>query len=222
MCSHSYSSCYLIHKLDDFCRKCGGRNTLERDKEGDLHCWACGTDQEGKNPDGAKGAEKLTPGQTKEHMNHQQIMERHKFYEDNKQSILADVQSIGRPATCRKWSIPSGSLSLLLDRWKTKSKSPEYKRHRQGINVHERSKYYENNKEAIIADLLSIGRKAACQKWGITSSSLLNLEQKWLTPEQKAAIHRYRKHDSPDRPIFSLISLIDPSMTDYCRNYQTK
>jgi hypothetical protein len=49
-------------------------------------------------------------------------MERHKFYEDNKQSILSDVQSIGRPATSRKWGIPSGSLSLLLYRWGKESK----------------------------------------------------------------------------------------------------
>lgn len=128
------------------CSKCGDKNTLERDDEGDLHCWACGTDQ-GKNPDavalgrlgGLKGgkarSEKLTPERRTEiarnavntrwankQMNHQQIMERHKYYEDNKQPILSDVQSIGRPATCRKWGMPSGSLSLILARWQKESK----------------------------------------------------------------------------------------------------
>jgi hypothetical protein len=100
---------------------------------------------------------------------------------------------------------------MLLHRWEKESK-----RKRQGIDVHERSKYYEDNKEAIIADLLTNGRRMTRQKWGITSSSLFNLEKKWLTSEQKAAIleksNRYRKHISSDRPIFSLISLIDPSM----------
>jgi hypothetical protein len=128
------------------CSKCGAKNTLERDGEGTLHCWACGTDQ-GKNPDavalgrlgGAKGGKarsgKLTPERRTEiarnavnarwakgKMNHRQIMERHKFYEDNKQAILADVQSIGRTATCRKWNIPSGSLSILLRRWQEESR----------------------------------------------------------------------------------------------------
>lgn len=131
------------------CSKCGAKNTLERDDEGDLHCWACGTDQKGKNPDavalgrlgGAKGgkarSEKLTPERrteiarnavnarwAKKQMNHQQIMERHKFYEDNKQPILSDVQSIGRQATCKKWGIASGVLSLLLKRWQKEGKPP--------------------------------------------------------------------------------------------------
>lgn len=210
----------------DNCPKCGARNTLEKEDENHLHCWACGTTFYKKD----KNTDAITIGKG-ETQKVDYMLERHQFYEKNKVAILADVKAIGEKATAKKWKVNGASLFHVLRRWereahetkdtiqkaipKRESKS-KYKRNRQGINVHERSKYYEDNKEAIIADLLSSGRKATCQKWGIPSSSILNLEQKWLTPEQKAAVpeknNRYRKQATSDRPIFSLISLLDPSM----------
>jgi hypothetical protein len=199
--------------LNSVCSKCGAKNTLEVDPEGDLHCFACGeTEMKTKKVD--------------------YLVERHKFYEDNKAAILADVKAIGEKATAKKWKVNGASLYHVLKRWEReahetkdttqkaaipkKEIKSDYKRHRQGVDVHERSKYYEDNKEAIIVDLLSSGRKMTRQKWGITSSSLFNLEKKWLTPEQKAAIpeqsNRHRKHASSDRPVFSLISILDQSM----------
>jgi len=44
-------------------------------------------------------------------------MEKHSFYEQQKEQILADLRSIGRPATRKKWSIPSGTMSQLEGRW---------------------------------------------------------------------------------------------------------
>ena len=63
-------------------------------------------------------------------------------------------------------------------------------RRNQGRNtqIQERHRYYEDNKEAIIADLLSIGRPATRKKWNIAQSTLCSLEERWLTKEQKAAI----------------------------------
>ena len=55
-------------------------------------------------------------------------------------------------------------------------------------SIKERHKYYEANKEAIIADLLSQGRAAVHKKWNITGSTLHSLERRWLTEEQKKAI----------------------------------
>jgi ribosomal protein S27AE len=225
----------------DNCPKCGSRNTLEKEDENHLHCWSCGTTfyKKDKNTDvvalgnlgGAKDgktrAEKLTP-ESGEIQKMDYLLERHQFYENNKAAILADVKELGEKATAKKWKVNGASLFHVLRRWERETKNqPEqqseskeraktYKRHRQGVNIHERSKYYEDNKEAIIADLLSNGRKVTRQKWGITSSSLFNLEKKWLTPEQKAAIpeqsNRHRKHASSDRPVFSLISILDQSM----------
>ena len=55
--------------------------------------------------------------------------------------------------------------------------------------IKKRHKYYEDNKEAIIADLLSLGRAATQKKWGIpVGGTLPSLEKRWLTEEQKAAI----------------------------------
>ena len=46
-------------------------------------------------------------------------MEKHRYYEANKEKILTDLRSIGRPATRKKWSIPSGTLSQLEKKWMT-------------------------------------------------------------------------------------------------------
>ena len=54
--------------------------------------------------------------------------------------------------------------------------------------IKKRHKYYEENKEAIIADLLTTGRPATRKKWNIAQSTLCSLEKRWLTKEQKAAI----------------------------------
>jgi hypothetical protein len=56
-------------------------------------------------------------------------------------------------------------------------------------SIKKRHKYYEANKEAIIADLLSLGRAATQKKWGIpVGGTLPSLEKRWLTEEQRAAI----------------------------------
>lgn len=61
-------------------------------------------------------------------------------------------------------------------------------KHNRQSQIRERHTHYEQNKEAIVADLLSKGRKATCHKWNIPSSSLCSIEKRWLTKEQKLKI----------------------------------
>lgn len=65
----------------------------------------------------------------------------------------------------------------------------------KGVGPHgERHKYYEDNKEAIVADFLAIGRKATCEKWGIPrGGTLITLEKRWLTPEQRQGLNNRKR-----------------------------
>lgn len=56
-------------------------------------------------------------------------------------------------------------------------------------NIKARSKFYEQNKAAIIADLLRLGKSATRSKWRIPKGSLPRLIENWLTPEQKAMVN---------------------------------
>lgn len=48
------------------------------------------------------------------------IRERHAYYEEHKDEIIADLLSIGRTATRKKWNIPlGGSIEGLMKRWLT-------------------------------------------------------------------------------------------------------
>jgi len=42
----------------------------------------------------------------------------------------------------------------------------------------------QQQKEQIIADLRTIGRPATRKKWNLTSSTIHQLESKWLTPQE--------------------------------------
>jgi hypothetical protein len=58
------------------------------------------------------------------------------------------------------------------------------------ISRAERHKYYEQNKDAIIADLLKQGRTATSKKWDIPTSSLFVLQNRWLSKEQIAQVDK--------------------------------
>jgi len=56
-------------------------------------------------------------------------------------------------------------------------------------SIRERHKYYEKNKEAIIADLLTLGRAPTQKKWGIPpGGTITSLEERWLTEEQRSTL----------------------------------
>lgn len=90
----------------DKCSKCGG-NTLERDPEGDIHCWGCGTTFQ----------QKVSYDD--------RLLARHRFYEENKIAIVADVKSIGTSATAKKWKINGASLHHVLKRWEREAKAAQ-------------------------------------------------------------------------------------------------
>ena len=83
----------------DKCPRCSGGKTLERDSEGDIHCWSCGT----------------TFQQNMSYDNRQ--LAKHQFCEDNKAAILADVKSMGTSATAKKWMVRGAALYQTLKRW---------------------------------------------------------------------------------------------------------
>jgi len=64
-------------------------------------------------------------------------------------------------------------------------------------SIRQRHKYYEQNKEAIIADLLTLGRAATQNKWAIPrGGTIASLEKRWLTEEHRSTI----PSNPPGRP----------------------
>jgi len=55
-------------------------------------------------------------------------------------------------------------------------------------NNREQHQYYEEQKEQILADLRSIGRPATRKKWNLTSSTIHQLESRWITPQEMKEI----------------------------------
>lgn len=51
------------------------------------------------------------------------IAAKHKYYEDNKEAIIADLLSKGKAYTRRRWNIPRGSLGRLITTWLTKEQA---------------------------------------------------------------------------------------------------
>lgn len=49
----------------------------------------------------------------------------------------------------------------------------------------EKHRFYEAHKEEIMADLRTMGRQATCKKWNIASSTMTQLGDRWLTPEER-------------------------------------
>jgi hypothetical protein len=69
-----------------------------------------------------------------------------------------------------------------------KPRKPGRKKASRHGSLFERSRYYEKNKEAIIADLFAMGRTATCEKWNIPKGTIGKLERRWLTEKQRSEI----------------------------------
>jgi hypothetical protein len=118
-----------------------------------------------------------------------------------------DSQNIGTCSLCgeiRQFPYDKGEPVKVLKKGSpnhllSNDNKPDNQR-RTGMHRHEgkypkKHRYYEDNKEAIIADLLSQGRSATRKKWNIPKGSLGRLERKWLTEEQ-----RLKLSVNPDTP----------------------
>ena len=114
-------------------------------------------------------------------MSPSQVQERHRYYEENKGAILADIEAIGATATGEKWKIPGGTLSTLRHRWQKNPKSNI----KTAWDKHE---YYEKHKEEILHDLKVLGRKTTKEKWKLAASTLVTLLTRWRVPlEERVA-----------------------------------
>lgn len=76
---------------------------------------------------------------------------------------------------------------------RNKANVTRQRKSRQGQNflnlpANRKHLYIENNKDAIIADLLAFGRAAVSRKWDISESTIHTFERKHLTTEQKDAV----------------------------------
>jgi len=69
-----------------------------------------------------------------------------------------------------------------------------------GDTLYKRNQYYENNKEAIIYDLFAMGRYATRDKWGIPKGTLVHLEYRWLTREQRHKLTTEEPINPPQFP----------------------
>lgn len=84
----------------------------------------------------------------------------------------------------RQFPLSAGGQVIVLKKGNPTSKLLGKEEH-MDPHKQERHKYYEENKEAIIADLFSLGRVATRAKWNIPKGSLGKLERQWLTEEQR-------------------------------------
>ncbi len=57
-------------------------------------------------------------------------------------------------------------------------------------NIKARHTFYEENKDAIVADLLKMGKQPARRKWRIPKGTLPRLIEKWLSSEQVAIMNQ--------------------------------
>lgn len=114
------------------------------------------------------------------HMSRAEIEERHKYYEQNKEAILADVKAMGVMATGEKWKIPGGTMSTLRRRWQKHTDTPKPSNNPK--TAWEKHEYYEKHKEEILGDLKVLGSVATKQKWNLPPSTLNTLLTRWQVP----------------------------------------
>lgn len=109
------------------------------------------------------------------------------YYEDNKEAILHDRETLGEKGMRHRWGISSatwknhrgdGTWSGLAARWGlTPPAEPKIKS--QGKGTRARHHYYEKNKKAIIRDLKEIGIKGTLVSWGISPGAWSNMKKNW-------------------------------------------
>lgn len=56
--------------------------------------------------------------------------ERHRYYEEHREEIVANLKTTGLRATSKKWNIPRSSINTLLARWLTQEERDAIPRRR--------------------------------------------------------------------------------------------
>jgi hypothetical protein len=127
---------------------------------------------------------------------------------DHTHSFAIDKQNIG---TChcgevRQFPWQKGEQVIVLKKGDP-SISQVSNKEEDMTSIRERHKYYEKNKEAIIADLLTLGRAATQKKWGIPpGGTITSLEERWLTEEQRSTIPSNPRGRPKQQPHHSTIA----------------
>jgi hypothetical protein len=125
-----------------------------------------------------------------------------------------DGQNVGTCSLCGEvrqfpWD-REGQVAVLKEGNPNHSKTHKPRRktmHHKHHQIQERHRYYEANKEAIIADLLSLGRAATKKKWGIPpGGTITSLEERWLTEEQRSTIPSNPRGRPKQQPHHSTIA----------------
>jgi hypothetical protein len=114
-----------------------------------------------------------------------------------------DSQNVGTCSLCgevRQFPMEKDGQVVVLKPGRPPAKRGRPKRNRTWTGIREKNQYYEAHKEEIARDLLSIGRSATREKWGIPTSTITSLERRWLTEAQRAQIETYGPAGSPLRP----------------------
>lgn len=145
------------------CPKCKTRTLKREGKE--LVCTQCKGRFSAPEP----------PSHARHHMTRQQVMEKHEYYEQNREAVLADMESLGIAATVKKWKISYSTLHTLKRRWLKdlpRSRKTAWAKH----------DYYEKHKDEILNDLKVLGRKATKEKWKLPPSTLTTLLSRWGEP----------------------------------------
>jgi hypothetical protein len=114
-----------------------------------------------------------------------------------------DSQNVGTCSLCgevRQFPMEKDGEVVVLKPGRPPAKRGRPKRNRTWTGIREKNQYYEAHKEEIARDLLSIGRPATREKWGIPISTITGLERRWLTPEQIATITSGSSQPAPGGP----------------------
>lgn len=101
-----------------------------------------------------------------------------------------DSQNIGTCSLCgevRQFPYDKGEPVKVLKKGRLPHNHAN-KEETMNVHIAAKNKYYEDNKQAIIADLLSKGKAYTRKRWRIPKGSLGRLIQRWLTEEQRLAI----------------------------------
>lgn len=128
--------------------------------------------------------------------------EKAKWFKEHREAILKDVRELGELKARERWEVGSSTWLGLKRRWgfgvirkgaygDLNGRHKEIPRRPKKRGLHE--EYFEQNKEAILADYQSLRITDFLKKWGISSTTWLKLKIKW---EATPKIHQ----DSKARP----------------------
>ncbi len=107
------------------------------------------------------------------------------FYEEHKEAILEAVKGLTLPEAFEKTGIPASTLCLLKKKWRGGLSEPIVR------PKNKRFPYFEEHKEAIVADYLVMTLKNFYAKWKMASGTWTELKTLWgITGKHKPHKHK--------------------------------